>query len=305
MIHFGVTTLLRHQFPGPTLEEFLTPLSDLRADEMLWAWMGWSWVYTIFLGAASVLTGAFLLFRRTALLGTLCAGIVLSNVVLLNFLFDVPEKSLSPHFTVMMSVLLLPDAIRLLDVHITGRAVAPADLARDVPGGWFAANRRLLKPIVVAAMCLSPVLLVQHARGHLLPPAAHPMSGRYAIRSFIRNREVILPVLGDSARWDSAVITSDGSSLHVQRMDRSWVVYDLQVDSIARRITLADPRRAADWRLRELTPMNDPPLDFEYTSRTRDVMHLIGGASGDSIDIVAERVDRRRFVLLGRLGTGS
>jgi hypothetical protein len=54
---------------------------------LLWKFMGYSTAYTFFGGCAELLPAVFLLFRRTALLGSLLAFTVMLNVVMLNFCF--------------------------------------------------------------------------------------------------------------------------------------------------------------------------------------------------------------------------
>jgi hypothetical protein len=141
MLHFGIGALLRFQFPAATAESLVTPVGEMRAWEMLWAFVGWSALYTTFLALVEIAGGVLLLRRETTLLGALIAGAVLSNVVLLNVLFEVPGMSLSPHFALLTGLLVLPDARRLFELHVTGASVAPADLARDVPATpWLSAG---------------------------------------------------------------------------------------------------------------------------------------------------------------------
>src|SRR5439155_22465370 len=133
---------------------------------------------------------------RTTLLGTLVVGAVLSNVVALNFLFDVPGKSLSPHMSLIAGLLLFPDAKRLVDVHMRGRPVAPADLAPDVPGrGVFRTHRTALKGAVVALFIVSPFVTIERTRGYVCSaPPPHPLAVLYEARSFAIGRREVRPV---------------------------------------------------------------------------------------------------------------
>jgi hypothetical protein len=251
----------------------------------------------VFLGLVTLGTGAFLLVRRTTLFGVMSAGIVLSNVVLLNFLFDVPDKSLSPHFTIITGLLLLPDAFRLLDVHFTGRSAPAADLAEDIPDGWLGQHRRRVKAAIVALFLISPLLVVVRARGYLWPPPPHAMSGAYEVRSLKRSDKVIQPILGDSTSWGWAVLTADASRLNVQRLDGSWWTYEVTLDTTTRRLTLSHAQRAADWRLRQLAPVAAfEPMSFAVNARTKDVLQL-SQDTGEQLDLVLQRFPRRRFNL--------
>jgi len=64
---------------------------------LLWTFMAASKGYQIFTGAAEVLGGILLLWKRTTTLGALTVFGVMANVMALNFFYDVPVKLLSTH----------------------------------------------------------------------------------------------------------------------------------------------------------------------------------------------------------------
>src|SRR6185369_10228156 len=58
--------------------------------------------------------------------GALVLATVLTNVVMMNFCYDVPVKINSSHYLVMCVVLLWPDLRRLVDVLVLHRPTQPA-----------------------------------------------------------------------------------------------------------------------------------------------------------------------------------
>jgi hypothetical protein len=88
--------------------------------------MGVSMSYIIFTGAAEMFGGLLLAFRRTALLGALVSIGVMSNVVMLNFSYDVPVKLYSTHLLLMAVFLAWPGVRRLADLFVLNRRVEPA-----------------------------------------------------------------------------------------------------------------------------------------------------------------------------------
>ena len=92
---------------------------------LLWTFMGYSTVYTIFAGLGEVIGGAFLLFKRTRLIGSLIVIAIMSNVVMLNFAYDVPVKLFSTHLLLMAIFLTVPDIKRLSNLFFFNRAIAP------------------------------------------------------------------------------------------------------------------------------------------------------------------------------------
>jgi hypothetical protein len=76
----------------PTLERLVEPWGEFSPMGVLWSFMGFSTVYQIFTGIGEVLGSFLLVLRRTTTLGALLLCAVLSNVVLLNYTFDVTVK---------------------------------------------------------------------------------------------------------------------------------------------------------------------------------------------------------------------
>ena len=68
------------------------------------------------------------------MLGTLISFAVLTNVIMLNFAYDVPRKIYTIHLILMCLFLLLPDMRRLLDLFVFNRKVqlsSPVPLFKD------------------------------------------------------------------------------------------------------------------------------------------------------------------------------
>ncbi len=126
MISYGMVKVIKSQFYYPSLETLVHPLGDTSPARLLWAFMGISGAYNFFAGFGEALSGFLLFFRRTALLGTfLCIG-VMSNVVMLNYSYDIAVKIYSIHLLMMAIFLVVPDAHRLLGFFLLNRQVQPA-----------------------------------------------------------------------------------------------------------------------------------------------------------------------------------
>jgi hypothetical protein len=96
----------------------------------LWSFMSASRPYAIFADAVEVTAGALLLFRRTTTLGAMVAAAAMTNVVALNYCYDVPVKLYSTNILLMAVFLLAPEFCRLAHVLVFNRPTAPADLDR-------------------------------------------------------------------------------------------------------------------------------------------------------------------------------
>ena len=98
------------------------------AHGFLWAFMAASPAYTAFSGAVETLGGLLLIPRRTTLLGALVSAGALTQVVMLNFCYDVPVKLFSSHLLAMALLLAAPDLRRLADLFFFNRRVEPVEM---------------------------------------------------------------------------------------------------------------------------------------------------------------------------------
>ncbi len=94
---------------------------------VVWSFMGTSRPYTIFAGMGEVIGGLLLIWRRTSTLGAMVVFGVMTNVMMLNFCYDVPVKLFSAHLVVMSLYIMLPEFGRLANVLFFNRAVEPID----------------------------------------------------------------------------------------------------------------------------------------------------------------------------------
>lgn len=171
MFVYGFAKVFHQQMP---------PLSSYRLNEtygdsspmgLLWAFIGYSAGYSFFAGAAEVLGGALVLFRRTTTLGALVIAAVMLNVELLNLNYDVAVKLGVAHLLLMAFVLLAPDFRRLADLFLLNRPTQTVDLSRSWPRPWMHSAALVLKAIVVVLLVAStisgPII-----RARLRPPRA-------------------------------------------------------------------------------------------------------------------------------------
>jgi len=120
--------------------QFLPPqdsqLSEVygRASPMglLWRFMGFSTAYTIFGGLAELLPAILLLFRRTAMLGSVLGFLVMLNIVMLNLCYDVPVKLASINLLFLCGFLILPDVSRLYRFFVLNVPTQRSALAEPI-----------------------------------------------------------------------------------------------------------------------------------------------------------------------------
>ncbi len=92
LMKYGCDKLFKAQFYLPEPNLLYTPLGQISKDLLFWSTMGLSYSYNIFMGLLEVLPAFLLLFPRTRLIGLLIALPVLTNIVAINFGFDISVK---------------------------------------------------------------------------------------------------------------------------------------------------------------------------------------------------------------------
>lgn len=152
MFEYGFVKIFPGQFGlKPSLAELTETYGESSPMHLLWFFMTTSRPYTIFGGLGEVIPGVLLLFRRTSTIGLLGTAAVMSNVVALNFCYDVPVKLYSSHLLLMALFLLLPDARPMWEFFVRRRPV-------ELTGVWLPVwERRSLR---IAAHVVQGLFLV-------------------------------------------------------------------------------------------------------------------------------------------------
>jgi hypothetical protein len=161
---------------------------------LLWNFMGFSTAYTVFAGCSELLPAILLVFRRTALLGSLLSFVVLMNVAALNFCYDVPVKLLSLNLLFLSAFLLLPDARRLSRIFLFNLPVSPSNLREPWLGNQRTQRIALSLKVVVLGIFLTRMIYSEVASYRAFTartaatPAALTTRGFHWIQEYPYNR---------------------------------------------------------------------------------------------------------------------
>lgn len=246
MIGYGVAKLFPGQFPSPPASVLLGRVGDQSPMRLLWTMMGFSRAYSIFGGALECLGGALLFFRRTTLLGALVLLGVLSNVLLLNFCYDVPVKLFSTLLLLLAAYLALPDARRIADLFLRNRLVEPADAGapRLSPRGrriWL-----VLKAATIALM-VGPIVWQQWSFYRKPLP---PLAGFYRVEQF-----------AGAKPWETVEVT--GYGLFARRTDGSRARFGLGPYDAAKKTLALKGSYADDTNVKSFVLTATAPRDGE------------------------------------------
>lgn len=194
MLTYGFAKVFPMQMPPLSLGILNEPVGSMAPMTMLWAAIGLHPVYEIICGLAEVIGGVLILFRRTALLGSLVSAFVMTNVLLFNLFFDVPVKLFAANLLLGCLFLAVPDARALFDFFWLHRpAAARATWAPSLSRRWARITLRVVEVgFTLAFLLLIPwnysqgwrqTVLAQRTSSPLLGAwhldAAHPSTGAF------------------------------------------------------------------------------------------------------------------------------
>ncbi|MBC3787687.1 hypothetical protein [Spirosoma utsteinense] len=235
MLTYGFAKVFKTQFPSPDLLRLLQPYGQSSPMGLAWTFMGYSGAYNWFTGLGEIVGGGLLLFRRTTALGSITLLVVLSNIVAINFCFDIPVKLFSSNLLLMTVFILAAEGKRLINVLLLNRPAPALDLTP------FRTSRRWRTGRLVFKTVLLVVLFYQRSVdgfnsgkewGEHAPKT--PLYGIYQVETFALNSDTLAPMLTDSIRWRQVIV--DGYKryphLTVRLMSDSLHQYVFKPDSI-------------------------------------------------------------------------
>jgi hypothetical protein len=88
LILFAIVKILGIQFRVKNFEEY-TQLRDLGNFQLAWAFFGRSYTYNLFLGIIEIIAASLILFKRSRLIGLLLSLGIYTNIVLIDFEYEV------------------------------------------------------------------------------------------------------------------------------------------------------------------------------------------------------------------------
>ena len=292
MIVYGTAKLIPTQFGSLGFYRLLQPFGDASPMGLLWAFMAASPAYTAFSGAAETLGGLLLISRRTTLLGALVSAAVLTQVVMLNFCYDVPVKLFSSNLLVMALVLAAPDLRRLAGLFLFNRRVEPVEMRP------LFASRRLNR--IAAAVwgiglagytvySLYGAYQSNKQYGFLAPKP--PLHGVWEVEELVVDGTVRPPLLTDEERWRQVVFEYPGH-VSIQLMqkfkDRSRRNYGLKLDSAKKTLTM------------ETFGTPKKKTVFSYRQPKPELLTLEGVFEGKKLRARLRRMDDSEFLLTSR-----
>lgn len=293
LLVYGIIKLFGGQFPFPGLTTLLQTFGDSSPMRLVWTFMGYSLPYVVFAGAGEALAGLLLLFRRTTTLGALVGAGVMSNVVMLNFAYDVPVKLFSSHLLLMCVGLLYLDRYRLLALFWQHRAMPARPLGRAFGSLQWQRFGRVAKALFIGYFLFQNLqggyeAYHSYGRGRVKPP----LYGIWQVDSFVVDGEERPPLTTDEVRWRHLVVDWKGTaSAHLMSGKFEHLAFEANPAERSIELNRRHPdATASTWSYRFLAREGDGPARLE----------LAGDLEGSSYLLRLSARDPRAFLLVER-----
>ena len=239
MISYGANKLWRMQFAEPMLQRYIDTFGQTSPMGLLWAMMGTSRAYSFFGGVGEMAGGLLLLVPDFTALGALVTAGVMTNVLMLNFCYDVPRKIYCLHLIAFCIFLLLPDLRRLADFFLFRRRTQLSPTPPLFQDKYFNYSVAALQVIIgIAALIICGQQAARDAAKEAVKIQG-PLRGIWAVDEFSTDGATRLPLITDTTRWQDIVFDAPDQAT-VRFMDGSLKEYYMQWDPANHTITLWD-----------------------------------------------------------------
>lgn len=288
MLQYGFFKVIQLQFPFPSQGELLQALGDSSPMGLAWNFMGYSKGYNFFAGFLEVLGGFLLCFRRTATLGALIVFGVMSNVVAMNFCFDIPVKLYSMHLVAMALYVLWPDVIRLIDFLILNEPVYARRFIAVFSSAGLNLARTIFKIVFIGGLLVYSFIQSKQYQKQFGEKAPKPaLYGMYEVETFVHNGDTLPPLRTDTSRWHKLVISYKDRAM-VRMVSDSVRGFEFKVDEKLQSI--------------RMTPQRDTLQKFQltYEQPSKEQLILRGQSKRDTLLIKMRTIDRNSFLLVNR-----
>ncbi|HEY0262355.1 MAG TPA: hypothetical protein VGB95_04970, partial [Chitinophagales bacterium] len=221
------------QFVLPNTARLEEKFGEASPMGLLWTFMGYSKTYTVFSGICEVLAGFLLFFRRTTVIGSIISFIVMTNVAVLNFAYDVPVKLFSVHLALISIFIFSPNVINLIQFFFFHKTTTLKIEKLELKNKWLKYGRIAIKSLTIIGF---PILFISSDLDYDEDVTQkHNLNAVYFTEEFIKNQDTIPHFMEDSTRWDKFLIADSYAKIFFN--NDTQLFYKISVDPSSQIIT--------------------------------------------------------------------
>ncbi|MFD1062996.1 hypothetical protein ACFQ1Q_07030 [Winogradskyella litorisediminis] len=288
MLLYGFVKVFQIQFQPPSFVKLLQPLGEFSPMGLAWTYMGYSKGFGMFAGIMEILGGVLLIWRRTATLGAFIVVGVMTQVAMMNLMFDIPVKLFSIHLILMAGIIFMTDFKRFQSVFIKNKSTKAYDFYHPISSKSYHKTISILKKLVLPILLIAGCILSYLGQLNISDINHRPaLYGIWEAKTFIKNKDTIPPLTTDSHRWRYLLVERKGNAV-VKTMTDKLLRYTFETDTLQNKISVYSQYSSKD------------SLNFEFDLPNRNQLKLWGEIENDSIYVVLQKKDLKEFPLHSR-----
>ncbi|TPD70647.1 hypothetical protein [Flavobacterium microcysteis] len=286
LIIYGIFKLVEGQFAFHDYGRLEENFGDATPMGLLWTFMGHSKIYGGFTGIIEAGAGFLILFHNTKTLGALLSVAVMSNVVLMNFCFDVPVKLFSSHLLLISIILLIPNLKKLYNFFILNKTETLDHCKLVFENKWKARARGIGKLLLILGFTANIIFMgvdYMYTNGSLAPKV--PLKGSYHTTAFYTSENDSLKKVEDkNILWNRLHLSGSYGSIRTEADSTSY--YAIKIDTLKNTIefkSYQDTTKISVLHYEEKAPktfllkgkFGQQDIQAEFTKKTLDDYRLV------------------------------
>lgn len=291
MLLYGFVKIFQIQFQPPSFTRLLQPLGEFSPMGLAWTYMGFSKGFGIFAGIMEVLGGILLIWRRTATLGAFIVIGVMTQVAMMNLMFDIPVKLFSIHLILMALVIFMTDMKRFTAVFLKNKPTSAYEFFHPVNSKSYhriiLKGKNILLPILLITACILGYLGQINISDINHRPALY---GIWEAKTFVKSGDTLKPLITNSERWHYLLIEKKGRAL-AKHMPGNYTSFTTEIDTINGKLKLYESSN---------TDVEDKDFNFSYTQHSLSQLHISGILNDTSYNIKFKKKPLDDFNLINR-----
>ncbi len=254
-------------------------ISEFKPSELLWTFFGYAPGYKLIVGWTLLIGSTTLCFRTTRLLGAIVMSVLLSNIVLLNYYFEVSLLNQSSVFLIACLWIIADQAPRLWSFFFRNEVAHPKNYPLFPEGGKAYQTLNLLKAMFVFGVLVfygwKQDRILQWTKNN----NQKPIEGTWNIVNYELDTKEIKNLNNDFLKADMFVF------------ERGYWGYVIEEDTMSRFKYLLDTSNH-QFELYDFHNYRSLDLKGRYEVIDPETMRFVGKNNRDTLSITLKRNDK-------------
>ncbi|MGE5109189.1 MAG: hypothetical protein ACM3H8_16745 [Sphingobacteriales bacterium] len=285
---YGIIKVFPVQMQSPSFIGLQTPLGDLSPFNLIWTTFGYGKPYQMFSGIFEVAGAVLILFNRTRVAGLLIIIAVMSNVIMLNYTYQIGVLITSFYIFLIALFLLAPYVKQLVSFFFTQQPAVPFQ-HEYVPGKNV--KTKLFKLTAILFIGTSFTLSTRAAYDRYSKTEHTNNTRQYSlVKNYVVNKDTLKLVENDTLCWRiwSERVTDGKRFVTISTMKPGATkTYTIEQDSSKHSLTL-----------HPFNQVDSTALNFRYTDTDKVNWCLDGTIKQKNIRVELQKINPDTMITL-------